>query len=90
MVVAGKMTLIVEGNKTIPGFQNARFDGDTGLSYENVRGGSVLKIGDYIWDVCSGDISVSTYKSDISDLLVQALNEEVTRAYADIEKVVKK
>ena len=90
MVVAGEMTLIVEGNKTIPGFQNARFDGDTGLSYENVRGGSVLKIGDYIWDVCSGDISVSTYKSDISDLLVIALNEEVTRAYADIEKVVKK
>ena len=86
-VAEGEMILVVEGNKTIPGFEEARFHGETGLAYPDVRGGSPLSIGDYIWDVCSGDISVSTYMSDVSELLVAKLNATVVKAYADIEKV---
>lgn len=86
-VSSGEMVLVVEGNKTIPGFEEARFHGQTGLAYDGVRGGAPLSIGDYIWDVCSGDIAVSTYMSDISDQLVAKLNATVVKAYEDIAKV---
>lgn len=87
-VVSGEMTLIVEGNKTIPGFEEARFQGQTGLAYKELRNGAPYKIGDFIWDVCSGDIKLDTYMSDISEALADKLNENVTKAYADIKKII--
>lgn len=64
---------------------NARFLGSTGLSYEDVRDGAVLNIGDYIWDVCGGQISVSTYQSDFASELADKMNKYVSDAYAKIE-----
>ena len=89
-VVSGEMDLLVEGNKSIPGFQDARFLGSTGLSYEDVRGGSVLNMSDFIWDVCSGKISVNTYISDMSPELEALFNKYVSDAYEKIQKVLSK
>lgn len=86
-VVAGEIELIVEGNKSIPGFQDARFQGSTGLSYEGVRGGAVLNMSDFIWDVCSGDITVDQYMTDMKEALAAQLNKYVTDAYAQIAAV---
>ena len=87
-VAAGKMTLIVEGNKSIPGFQDARFQASTGLFYQDVRGGATLKIGDYIWDVCSGAIPVGTYINDISAAIAdKVLNQYVVDAQEQIKEV---
>ena len=74
---------------------NARFsiidaNTKTGLSYEDVRDGAVLNIGDYIWDVCGGQISVSTYQSDFTSELAGKMNKYVSDAYAKIEEVVNK
>ena len=89
-VVAGEIKLLVEGNKSIPGFQDARFLGSTGLSYEDVRGGAVLNMSDFIWDVCGGQISVSQYQSDFTSELAGKMNKYVSDAYAKIEEVVNK
>ena len=87
-VAAGKMILIVEGNKSIPGFQDARFQASTGLFYQDVRGGATLKIGDYIWDVCSGAIPVGTYINDISAAIAdKVLNQYVVDAQEQIKDV---
>ena len=90
LVSSGEMVLIVEGNKSVPGFQDARFLATTGLSYENVRGGEVLTIGNFIWDVCSGSIAVDQYISDMSEGLAAQLNKNVSDAYEQIAAVAAK
>lgn len=87
LVASGEMTLIVEGNKSIPGFTDARFHGMTGLSYEGVRGGAILNMSDFIWDVCSGDISVNQYMDGMTDTLAAQFNKYVTDADAQIKSV---
>ena len=47
-VLAGEIEQLIEGNKTVPGFQKARFDYDTGIIIEGVRENSTLKIGDLL------------------------------------------
>lgn len=89
-VCSGEMTLIVEGNKSIPGYQEARFDATTLLSYTEVRGGKVLTMTDFIWDVCSGTISIDTYISDMDNTLATQINKYIKDAYAAIEDVASK
>ena len=42
---------------------------------------------DFIWDVCSGDITVDQYMTDMKDALAAQLNKYVTDAYSQIASV---
>lgn len=86
-VVAGEYKVIVEGNKTIPGFVNARFKAETGIKFDDVRGGAILTIGDLIWDVCEGAIEVGAYKNAMTQDRADLLNKEVKDADAKIKEV---
>jgi len=76
-VANGTIQVIVEGNKSVPGFLKARYTFNTGISFEGVRGGAPLTIGDFIWDVCGGDISVNDYITTMTDELCARINQEV-------------
>ena len=89
-VVAGETTVIVEGLKTVPGYNKARYTADTGITIDGVRGGNALTIGDLIWDVCEGTIDVSDYISRMTTEKTTLLNKEVTEAMALIKKVANK
>lgn len=80
-VASGDIQVIVEGNKYVPGFLTARYNFNTGLSFEGVRGGALLTIGDFIWDVCNGDISVNDYITSMTEALANKINAEVKNAY---------
>ena len=86
-VVAGEYKVIVEGNKTIPGFVNARFKAETGIKFDDVRGGAILTIGDLIWDVCEGAIEVGAYKNAMTQDRADLLNKEVKDADAKIKEI---
>lgn len=73
----GEIEVIVEGNKYIPGFLKARFTFQTGLSFEGVREGQLLTIGDFIWDVCGGEISINDYIANMTQALADRINQEV-------------
>lgn len=77
----GEITVLVEGNKTVPGFQAARFNFNTGIAIEGVRDGVALTIGNFIWDVCEGAISMNDYNINMSQALSDRLNKEITDAY---------
>ncbi len=80
-VNSGDIKVIVEGNKSVPGFLDARYNFQTGLSFEEVRGGALLSIGDFIWDVCGGAISVNDYITSMTEALSNAINDEVKKAF---------
>ena len=73
----GKVEVIVEGNKTVPGFLKARYTFNTGISIDGVREGSLLTIGDFIWDTCGGSISINDYLSNMSADLAKRINDLV-------------
>ena len=83
-VESGKCEVIVEGNKTIPGFLKARYNTNTGLSFPGVRDGSLLTIGDFLWEVCLGNISINDYTANMTPQLEAKLNEQVTNDYASM------
>ena len=80
-VEKGNLTLIVEGNKYVPGFLKARYHFQTGLSFENVRGNALLTIGDFIWETCNGNISINDFKSSINQSLIDQINKLVKDDY---------
>ena len=80
-VLAGEIEQLIEGNKTVPGFQKARFDYDTGIIIEGVRDNSTLKIGDFIWDVCEGTISMEDYIQNMTEARAALINKQITDAY---------
>ena len=80
-VNAGKIQVIVEGNKSTPGFLKARYTFQTGISFETVRGGALLSIGDFIWDVCGGDISINDYITTMTVELSDRINAEVRKDF---------
>lgn len=80
-VADGSMQVLVEGHKSIPGFESARFTFSTGISIPGVRDGAPLTIGDFLWDVCSGDITINQYTTNMTDDLANRLNKEVDNAY---------
>lgn len=86
-VSSGDIEVIVEGLKTVPGFQSARFTYNTGITIEGVRDGATLSIGDFIWDVCEGKISINDYISNMTAERAGKINEEITNAFAAIENL---
>lgn len=86
-VSKGEIEVLVEGLKPTPGFQNARFDYNTGITIEGVRNGDALKIGDFIWDVCEGRISIGQYTSNMTQARADLINKEIYDAFAKISKL---
>lgn len=89
-VVAGEYKVIVEGLKTIPGFESARFTADTGIKIDGVRGGNTLTIGDLIWDVCEGSITIGQYTTNMTSTKADLLNEAVKNAKDKIAAIQSK
>lgn len=83
----GKMTVLVEGNKTVPGFQNARFHFDTGIVIEGVRDNASLTIGNFIWDVCEGKITMNEYIANMTEARASQINDEIIKAMEAINKL---
>jgi len=86
-VSAGEMEVLVEGLKTVPGFQSARYTYNTGISIEGVRDGNPLTIGDFIWDVCEGKIKMNDYISQMDEAKAAAINKEIETAFAKINEL---
>lgn len=83
-VVDNEVEIIFEPNKTLPNYVEARFNGSTDIAYDDIRGGSILSIGDYIWEACNGAISLETYKSDINKKLENKLNDPIKNGLEQI------
>ena len=89
-VCNGQLTLIVEGNKSTPGFLDARFHATTGLAYDTVNGGATLNMSEFIWAACSGSIGIDTYIADMNTTLAAQINKNIKDAYAQIAVVASK
>lgn len=89
-VVAGEYKVIVEGLKTIPGFESARFTADTGIKIDGVRGGNTLTIGDLIWDVCEGSITIGQYTTNMTNVKSDDLNKSILETLNKIKSMQKK
>jgi hypothetical protein len=89
-VVKGEIRVLVEGNKSVPGFQEARFDYNTGLGFDSVKGGSKLPIKEFVWAVAIGQLSVDQYRTNMTEKLEKELNDNVTYAYSQLDAVVAK
>ena len=87
-VVSGDIQVIVECNKATPGYLTARFNQLTGVIIEGLRGDSEYKIGDFIWDVCGGDITLAQYRQYMTDALETTINSNIVSATAKINEVV--
>ena len=80
-VAEGKIDVLVEGNKVVPGFIEARFKYETGVIVPGNRGDSALSIGDLIWDVCSCQISEIDWKTNMTTTLEGNINKVIDDAY---------
>ena len=83
-VEAGKVEVIVEGNKTVPGFLKARFTFNTGIQIEGVRDNALLTIGDFVWDTCGGEISIDDYLTYMTKELNDKINKIVEDDFASM------
>ena len=88
-VIAGDILVLVEANKTVPGYQEARFKTTTGIAIEGHREGKPMNMSDYIWDVCSGDISVSDYQTQFTQELEDKMNGFITDGDNRIKELTK-
>lgn len=88
-VLTGKIRPLVEGNKSTPGFQQARFHEKTGISKEILNAN--VTIGEYLWYTALGRITVDEYIAEVSSnsKLINRLNGFITDAYEDIEALIK-
>ena len=80
----GKVEVIVEGNKTVPGFLKARYKFNTGIVIDGVRGNNPLEIGDFLWDTCLGIISINDYQTYMTKALNDAINQIVADDFAQM------
>ena len=83
-VAAGTVDVLVEPNKSVPGYDKARFSYETGISIPGVRGGAALKIGDILWDACGGDITMDDYVINMTDDLIATLNKIIEDSYSEL------
>lgn len=89
---AGEVTVLMEGNKYIPGFLQARFDYDTGveaqISRPNEPEGKTLSIGDLIWDAAGGKITnfSEVMTKEIEDLINAVFDEALEAVTKQIQK----
>ena len=54
---------------------------NTGISFDNVRDGALLTIGDFLWDTCLGKISVNDYIATMTQELCDKINKLVAEDY---------
>ena len=80
-VIDGSVTVLLEPNLYVPSYQDARFYLNTGLYYDDIHGGADLKIGDFIWEVSIGNISVSDYAKYMTKELCAVLNKPIKDGY---------
>ena len=55
---------------------------------EGLRGDSEYKIGDFIWDVCGGDITLAQYRQYMNGELETLINSNIVNATGKINEVV--
>ncbi|HAX03882.1 MAG TPA: hypothetical protein DEA30_05140 [Acholeplasmataceae bacterium] len=86
---AGTVTVLVEGNKFVPGFTVARFTYNTGIdatiSRPNNAPGSTLSIGDLLWDAQFGKI---VYADHMTQQLQNLINYEFIKAQVALEAAI--
>jgi len=84
---AGELEVLVEGNKTVPGFIEARFTYDTGIDAQISRpdapDGATLSIGDLIWDAGQGLITLSDYVDNDLAALINGRFETAQQRFED-------
>lgn len=78
----GKFTVLMEGNKYVPGFSQARWNYDTGIdatiSRPDAEEGKTLSIGDLVWDAAQGKIDYSEYMTqELEDKINEALQKQL-------------
>lgn len=83
---AGTVTVLVEGNKFVPGFITARYTYNTGIdaliSRPNNNPGSTLSIGDLLWDAQFGKL---VYADHMTQELETLINYELLKAQLALE-----
>ncbi len=86
---AGTVTVLVEGNKFVPGFTEARYTYNTGIdatiSRPNNAPGSTLSIGDLLWDAQFGKIVYSDY---MTQELENLINYEFVKAQLELAQAI--
>ncbi|MBN2504508.1 MAG: extracellular solute-binding protein [Bacilli bacterium] len=87
---AGTVTVLVEGNKFVPGFIEARFNYDTGIegattSRPDWEAGRTLSIGDLIWDAQSNLIVYSDY---MTQQLQDSINYTFIMAQLELQEAI--
>jgi len=83
-IKGGDFTVLMEGNKFVPGFGQARWDYDTGIDARISRPdqpeGKTLSIGDLVYDAARGAISWSDYMTqDLADKINQQLAQAINQ-----------
>jgi len=82
----GELEVLIEGNKTVPGFIDARFTYDTGIdaqvSRPDASDGATLSIGDLIWDAGQGAVVLSDY---LDNDLAANINNRFEEIQAEFE-----
>ncbi|NLG82935.1 MAG: extracellular solute-binding protein [Bacilli bacterium] len=85
---SGEFTLLMEGNKYVPGFDNARWHYDTGIDARISRPdqpeGKTLSIGDLVYDASNGKINWSDY---MTQELANKINQKLTEAINQLRDV---
>ena len=87
-VSEGKISVIVEPNKTTPGYLSARFHQKTGVVIEGLRGDTEYAVGDFVWDVSLGQVTISQYRAAMTDQLEETINLNISSAYETIKAIV--
>lgn len=89
---AGTVKVLMEGNKYVPGFNQARFHYDTGVpakpSRPNADEKATLTIGDLIWDASSGAIKDydEVMTKEIEDKINAEFDKQLAAVLAQIAK----
>lgn len=85
LAAKGEFTVLMEGNKFIPGYSVARWNYDTGIdatiSRPDADEGKTLSIGDLIWDAYNGSININDY---MDEDLAAKINKELEDALDQI------
>ena len=87
LVASGDMDVIIEGNKFLPGFQEARFDYQTNIIIPGVFNDNPLTIGEFVWRTCEGEISLGAYKENLTKAKIQDINKIIRDSLDKINNI---
>lgn len=80
----GSIEALVESNKSVPGYYETRFNMMTGYLDDK---GNDTKMTDFIWSVCSANISYNDYQGVITPEWITKVNSKITAAHDSIKKI---